>query len=392
MTILQTIKLAWSNITGNKMRSFLTMLGMIIGVSSVIILVSLMDGMTVQMLSSYEEMGINNISVTITGRNGNPILKVKDMGDYAEKNKQYFAGMTPNVTSNVTLKKGMQKLEEIQITGIDESYLKINKKVLEAGRPIVYSDIASRQKTAIIGSYINISLFQGKAKKGDEFYVNGDRYRVTGILKEQSDSSPWSKDNCLYIPYTTAARQFSMGEITSYIFYGKDTNGVTEGTRELQKYFYSTFHDTKAYTVTNMVDFISEVKGQQTMMTSALGGIAGISLLVAGIGIMNIMLVSVSERTREIGIRKSLGARKRDIMRQFVIEAGTTSSIGGFIGILLGLAGSIKAGELMNMKAFPSYQVILISFGISAGIGILFGYLPASKAAKLNPIDALRGE
>lgn len=392
MTLFQTIKLALSNIKGNKMRSFLTMLGMIIGVASVIILVSLMEGMTNGILSSYKEMGINNITVSITGRNGNPILTEKDMYQYVEHHSEHLLGVVPTISFQGNLKKDTNKLESIQLTGIDEKYLDLNKKVLDSGRPIVYSDILSRQKVGIIGSYINQKLFFGNAKIDDAFFINGEQYKVIGILKEQSDSSEWSKDNCLYLPYTTLARQANIGSITNYTFYGKNSTSVIAETNNLQNYLYSIFHNSKLYSVTNMVDMLNQVKSQQNMMTSALGGIAGISLLVAGIGIMNIMLVSVSERTREIGIRKSLGARKKDIMRQFIMEAGITSSLGGFIGILLGLFGSEKIGTLLKIKSTSSSTAILISFGISVGIGVLFGYLPANKAAKLNPIDALRSD
>lgn len=392
MTLFQTIKLSWSNITNNKLRSFLTMLGMIIGVASVIILVSLMEGMTDNMLSSFEEMGVHNITVSISGRNGNPVIKEQDMYDYAQKHKETLNGVTPSVSYQGNLKYNASKLEGIQVTGIDENYIKINKLPLKSGRTIIYSDIASRQKVGVIGSYINKKLFGGMARTGDSFYINGEMYRVAGIIREQSDSSQWSKDNCLYIPYTTAARQAPAGDITSYIFYGKNPDSVLKETSGLQQYLYNIFHNTKAYSVTNLVDLLKEVRSQQNMMTAAIAGIAGISLLVAGIGIMNIMLVSVTERTREIGIRKSLGARRRDIMRQFIMEAGATSSIGGLIGILIGIAGTIKAGSLLDIKAVPSVMVIAVSFGISAGIGMLFGYLPAGKAAKLNPIDALRNE
>lgn len=392
MKLWQTMKLAWLNIIGNRMRSFLTMLGMIIGVASVIILVSLMESMTNEMLNSYADMGVNNITVEIHGRNGNPVLKEEDIYDYVEKHKDTMLGATPNITFTGSVKFGGKTKDGITVTGVDESYIKIMKRQLQAGRGITYSDTAIRNKTCVIGSYINNTIFKGKAKPGDLVYVNGEEFKVVGVLKEESDSSEWSKDNCFYSPYTTVAKLAGTGNISSYLFFTKDSKQVEEETKNLQRYLFHTFHSTKAYSVTNMIDILKEIKNQQKLMTSVLAGIAGISLVVAGIGIMNIMLVSVTERTKEIGIRKSLGAKRKDIMRQFVLEAGTTSSIGGVIGIVLGAVVTTKLGSVMGMQATTSIQTALVSFGISAGIGILFGYLPASKAAKLNPIDALRSE
>lgn len=392
MKLWQTMKLAWINIIGNRMRSFLTMLGMIIGVASVIILVSLMQSMANEMVSSYADMGINNITVSIKGRNGDTILKEEDMYEYAKKYPNTILGVAPNISFSGSIKFGQQKAEGINITGTDEKYLKTMKKALQEGRGITYSDITIRNKICVIGSYINKNVFKGNARPGDTVYVNGDEFRVAGVLKELSDSSEWSQDNCFYIPYTTAARLSGIGNIKDYLFFIKDSNVVEAETIKIRHFLFQIFHITNAYSVTNMIDMLKQIEIQQTMMTSVLAGIAGISLVVAGIGIMNIMLVSVTERTKEIGIRKSLGAKKKDIMRQFVIEAGTTSSIGGIIGIMLGTIVTIKIGDFIGMKAMPNINTVLISFGISAGIGILFGYLPANKAAKLNPIDALRSE
>jgi putative ABC transport system permease protein len=183
-----------------------------------------------------------------------------------------------------------------------------------------------------------------------------------------------------------------MISVNSYSFYIKNSDLVSPETTALQKYLFDIYHDSDAYKVTNLMQMLKESDEQMSILTSVIAGIAGISLVVAGIGIMNIMLVSVSERTREIGIRKSLGAKYKDIMRQFVLEAGVTSTMGGVLGILLGTIITIKAGDLLKLKAMPSMNTVLVAFCISVGIGILFGFLPARKAAKLNPIDALRNE
>lgn len=392
MTLWKTLKVVWSNIKGNRMRTFLTMLGMIIGVSSVIILVSLMQGVYGSIIDSYAEMGLNNVNVTIKGRNGNLILDENDMYQYAKEHAGNINGVMPMVNVPGTLNRNGNKIENTQAQGIDEKYIDIFKKKMDKGHAITYSDLITRQKVCVIGSYINDKLFKGKAKIGDTVFLNGGELTIIGILKQAYDSSEWSSDNCFYIPYTTAMRLSGMGNVSTYQFYIKNGDKVSEETKAMQLYLFNTFHDTKAYSVTNMIDMLKQINQEMSIMTNVIAGIAGISLLVAGIGIMNIMLVSVSERTKEIGIRKSLGAKYSDIMRQFVLEAGATSTIGGLIGILLGAFAAIQIGGLFKIVVTPSINTVMIAFGVSVGIGVLFGFLPARKAARLNPIDALRNE
>ncbi len=392
MTIWQTLKIVWANIIKNRMRSFLTMLGMIIGVTSVILLVSLMQGFYNSMLDSYAEMGINNVSVTINGRNGNMILTEDDMYQYAKEHKSAIKGVTPTVFFQGIIYKNGEKIEYSTMKGIDEYYTQLVGKKMEVGRSITYSDVSTQQKVCVIGSYVNKRLFGGKAKQGDTLRLDGEELTVIGVLKATSDSSEWSSDNSLYIPYTTAARLYGFGSVSSYEFFIKDRSQVATETDKIKEYLFNTFRDTKAYSVSNMVDMLKAIDGELSILTSMIAGIAGISLVVAGVGIMNIMLVSVSERIKEIGIRKSLGAKHRDIMRQFVLEAGATSTIGGALGIALGTVLTIEGGKLLKINAMPTTSSMMTAFCISVGIGILFGYLPARKAAKLNPIDALRSE
>ncbi|MDD3172285.1 MAG: ABC transporter permease [Herbinix sp.] len=392
MRLRQTLKVVWANIIGNRMRSFLTMLGMIIGVASVIILVSLMQSFYDSIISSYADMGINNIDVNLMGRNGNLIITESDMYKYAREHSDAIKGVAPNVAVSGTLSKNGEIEEYSSIKGIDENYIKLYNKEIQEGHNITYSDILVRQKVCIIGSYINQKFFEGNAKIGDSVRLNGEEFIIAGILTQISDSSQWSSDNCFYLPYTTAMRLSGMGSVSSYSLYVVNSELVSSETTALQKYLFNTYHDSDAYKVTNLMQMLKESNAQMSILTSVIAGIAGISLVVAGIGIMNIMLVSVSERTREIGIRKSLGAKHKDIMRQFVLEAGVTSTMGGLLGILLGSIVTIKAGDLLKLKAMPNLNTVLVAFCISVGIGILFGYLPARKAAKLNPIDALRSE
>ncbi len=392
MKLRLTLKVVWNNIVGNRMRSFLTMLGMIIGVASVIILVSVMQGFANQMIDSYSSMGINNITISLQGRNGNLMFTEDDMYQYAIEHADNLLGVSPNVSSNGSLSKKTKKVEYSTITGIDENYINIMKKNIQKGHNITYSDIAIKNKVCIIGAYVNNQLFNGNANLGDTIRLNGEEFVICGILAQTSNGTEWSEDNAFYIPYTTAMRLNGISSVNSYTFFVKDSNLVPLETTNLQNYLFKTYRDSKLYKVTNYMDMLTDINLQMGILTSVIAGIAGISLLVAGIGIMNIMLVSVSERTREIGIRKSLGAKHKDIMRQFVLEAAATSSIGGLLGILLGGAGAITAGNLVKLNATPSIDIVMLAFGISAGIGILFGYLPAKKAAKLNPIDALRSE
>jgi putative ABC transport system permease protein len=221
--------------------------------------------------------------------------------------------------------------------------------------------------------------------------------KIVGIHKNIGDYS-------IYIPYTTACRLAGSAEIQGFAITAKDTNKIDTAVNALKKYIFGIMKDDNLYEVNTMKQYLQIINTLKTILSTSLGGIAGISLLVAGIGIMNIMLVSVVERTKEIGIRKSMGAKKKDIVRQFVIEAASISALGGSIGILFGVVvtnvlgsfiGKIAENSLGNVGTFaasPSLTSILLSFGVSTAIGICFGYMPAKKAANLNPIDALRSE
>ena len=392
MTIWQTLKIVWTNIVKNRMRSFLTMLGMIIGVASVILLVSLMQAFYTSMLDSYAEWGINNVSVSIHGRNGDMMISEEEMYQYAAEHKDAIKGVTPTVYFQGIIYKNGEKIENATLKGIDEFYLPLVGKSAQVGHTFTYSDMQTKQKTCVIGSYINQKFFGGEAKPGDTLRLDGEELTVVGVLKEASDSSEWSSDNSLYIPYTTAARLYGFGTVSAYEFYIKDRSQVAEQTALIKEYLFDVFRDTKAYTVNNMIDMLNAIDSELAILTSMIAGIAWISLVVAGVGIMNIMLVSVSERIKEIGIRKSLGAKHKDIMRQFVLEAGVTSTFGGVIGILVGTVLTMEGGKLLKIHAMPTTNSMITAFCVSVGIGILFGYLPARKAAKLNPIDALRNE
>ncbi len=392
--MLQSFKLAIKSIWSNKMRSFLTMLGIIIGVASVIILVSLVNGYMSTVVENFASMGVNQMTVRLTNLTSRSV-GVDDMYQFYEEHDDLFAQMTPQVSLNATIKKGNETLTSTSVGGYSEAYLAIKGYELEAGRNLQYGDITSRNKVCVLGSYGAQELF-GSAEKalGETVKLNGYAFTVVGVVEQQEEDGPeeGGTDDLLWIPYSVAVKIAGSADISSYVFATADVEDTDTCKTLLEEYLYTFYKDDDLYRVMANSEMLDSLNEQIAMMSAMLGGIAGISLLVAGVGVMNIMLVSVTERVREIGIRKALGARRRTIMEQFVIEAAVTSSIGGVIGILLGAAVTSLAGGLIGIKATPTLAAVLISFSVSVGIGLIFGYMPADRAAKLNPIDALRSD
>lgn len=394
MNILQSFKMAIKSIWGNKMRSFLTMLGIIIGVASVIILVSLVNGQMSYMTESFASMGTNQINVNVTNLSSRSV-SVDEMYEFYEEHRDLFAQMTPRVSLSSTLKNGTESSDSTTVTGVSEEYLDMKDQTLEAGRFIQYSDIISRQKVCVAGYYVAWELYGGVEKAINQtIKVNGAAYRIIGVISRQDEEELESggTDDVLYLPYSCAAKMSQNANISSFIFATADMEHTTEAKEAIDAFLMEVFKDEDLYRITSMSELLDSLNSMIAMMSMMLGGIAGISLLVAGVGVMNIMLVSVTERTREIGIRKALGAKKRNILQQFVIEAAVTSSLGGVIGILVGSGATTVIGTAMGMNAAPTPSAVIISFSVSVGIGLLFGYMPARRAANLNPIDALRSE
>ncbi len=398
MGIGQCFLMAFKSLKTSKMRSFLTMLGIIIGVAAVIVIMSLGNGMTTYMNESFESMGTTQISVNISGRGSSRTVDVDDMYELFDENRDVFTYMSPTVNVMMAQVRGSDnEIYTPSITGVSEDYLDIKTYNLENGRNISYVDIANYSKVCVVGAFYNYVVYGGNAV-GNTIKINGDRYTIIGTVEEQDDKTDEDGlDNFIYVPYSSGAKFLSrMSDINSFTFVAKDQDTVSEGMDIIKNRLYSTFKNEDYYNVSSLTEILDVMNEMMSTMVFVLAAIAAISLLVGGIGIMNIMLVSVTERTREIGIRKALGAKGKHIRMQFVIEAATTSALGGLIGILsgIGIASVITTiiQQSMDMKAIPTTSSILISFGISVGIGILFGYLPANKAAKLNPIDALHHE
>lgn len=380
--------MAMSSIIGNKMRSILTMLGIIIGITAVIALVSLMSGMTSEITDTFEEMGIESINVIIKDRSSTKEVKPEEMEQLVKDHSDLLAGQSPTVSMPAYIKNGSDSIST-QATGVNEDYLGMKKYNVAYGRELTYIDVERKQKVCVIGTYIAQEVFGGDAI-GKTLQITGTPYEVVGILEEQDDSTESSSDNCVYIPYTLASYTNRTSTVSSYVVYAVDQEKVEEAVSLLKALCDKDIGDSDYYTVTSMKSMADNVTGIIDNMEHLLIAIAAISLVVAGIGIMNIMLVSVTERTREIGIRKSLGAKQKDILSQFVIEAGMLSCLGGVIGIIVGSLLAIGAGKLLGFDVLPTTTSIVVSFTVSAMIGVFFGYMPAKKAARLNPIDALR--
>ncbi|MCI7262373.1 MAG: ABC transporter permease [Clostridium sp.] len=394
--MLKSFHLALKSIWSNKMRSFLTMLGIIIGVAAVIILVGLVNGQMSYMKDSFSSMGTNQLNVNLVNLSTRSVSD-DEMYEFYEENREYFDQMSPSVSVSGTVKYGNESLTGTTISGVSEEYLELKKQDLTAGRFLQYSDLISRQKVCVIGYYLASELCGGAQNAiGETIHINGEGYTVVGCVERQTSESDeveeGGSDDFIYLPYTAAVKLSRNGTINNYVFTVKDTGDTEIVKTLLSDFLYPIFKNEDLYRITAMSELLDSLDSMIAMMSMMLGGIAGISLLVAGVGVMNIMLVSVTERTREIGIRKSLGAKKGTILQQFVIEAAVTSSIGGLVGIAAGCVLTGVIGNFMGMTAVPTLGSILLSFGVSVGIGLLFGYMPARRAAGLNPIDALRSE
>ena len=409
MNFGQSFRLALKSLMTSKMRALLTMLGIIIGVGAVIVITSLGNGMQNMMNEQFEKLGANLVQVQLFMYGGDSrSVDPDDMYELVDKYPQYISGVTPYVSAQLAVRQGSEDFDRTSIKGVCDTFLNetgatMSGQNLGKGRFISYIDAARYQNVCVIGAYLEEEAFQGDAL-GKQLSIGGEHFTVIGVLEKNSDMSEGSGDDIIYLPYTTALRLSGSADASMYMFTStsKDTAATAKGI--IENRLYKTFQSSDYYFVMTSAEMMDAMNAMMGTMMAVLVAIAAISLLVGGIGIMNIMLVSVTERTREIGIRKSLGAKRKDIRGQFIIEAGTTSAIGGVLGILVGiglasLAGSLIGGMMTSsmgggstFSAVPNLSSVAVAFGVSVGIGILFGYLPAKKAAALNPIDALRYE
>lgn len=390
MNVSQAFKMAFKSILANKMRSLLTMLGIIIGVAAVIALVGIGQGATKNVTDQVQSLGTNLLTVNITGRGSKTTVDYKEAEEITAKDDIQYAA--PMNSSNATVKNGTDSVS-VSVVGSTADYLNVKDYQLAAGRFVSQIDLDYYQKIAVLGSTTATDLYGTAEPVGQTFLINGVRYKVVGVLASKGSSLTGSNDEVVVIPITTSERLFKSKGVKTISVQVTSSDKMTAVTNELEAALSAKFRgDTNSYRVFNQQDLLDSFSSISDTLSLALGGVAAISLLVGGIGIMNIMLVSVTERTREIGIRKAIGAKKKDILTQFLIEAIALSGLGGLLGVGIGLGASQFVSKAMGMTVVLSVPIMGLAFGFSVFIGVVFGLFPANKASSLRPIEALRFE
>ena len=390
MNFLFAYKMAIKSILSNKVRSFLTMLGVIIGVMAVIVAVGFAQGSMATITNRIEGMGSNAITGMIIAKNeSNKGITTTDLEKLANSSA-YIKSISPYTMTSEIVKAGGES-KSAGIIGTNEDYLEIEGQKLKTGRFITKLDLENSDKVAVIGAAVEKKLFDGKDPLGQTIKVKGVNFTIVGTLESVMNAAEGTKDDYVFVPVNVAQRTLKIKNITMFIAEASAQDTVDLAKQKIEDYLYSIYKDKDDYILFAQESILSMLGDVSSIMMLILGSIATISLVVGGIGIMNIMLVSVTERTREIGIRKAIGAKKKDILVQFLIEALMLTGIGGIIGIILGLV-TIKYGIGSISLITPVYSLswTLAAFLISLTIGVVFGIFPAYKAAKLNPIDALR--
>jgi putative ABC transport system permease protein len=390
VNVSQAFKMAVKSILANKMRSLLTMLGIIIGVAAVIALVGVGQGTTKNVTEQVQSLGTNLLTVSINGRGSQSTLGYKDADELTNRSDIEYAA--PVNQQSGSAKNGLQSVD-VSVAGTTADYLDVKGYTLAAGRFISQIDLDYYQKIAVLGATTAQDLFGSANAVGQTVLINGNRYKVVGVLAPKGDSLTGSNDEVIVIPITSSERLFKSKGVKTINVQVASAEQMNQVMSELESGLNKIFRgDTNSYRVFNQQDLLNSFSSISNTLSLALGGVAAISLLVGGIGIMNIMLVSVTERTREIGIRKAIGAKKKDILIQFLIEAIALSGIGGLLGVGIGVGTAQFLSKAMSMTVVLSLPIIGLAFGFSVFIGIVFGLFPANKASSLRPIEALRFE
>jgi putative ABC transport system permease protein len=398
MKMYQLIKMAIKSIVTNKIRSFLTMLGIIIGIASVIILVAMGQGSTQSVQNSIESMGTNLITVNITAGQNKEVSN-DELNEL--KTKPGIKDISPTISSGNTNISAGGQTATTTVQAVEPNYETIKNTPVQSGRFIDQDDLDNRYYSAVVGIDVATELFNSTDVIGQTVNVNGIPFNIVGVLKSQGTSTNGSADDTILLPLTTAQRLLKSTQIKTFYVEASSSDSVNTAMQYLELFLDTKYGlavsssstvTNQYYRVMNQTSLLQTATSTSQTMTNELAGIACISLLVGGIGIMNIMLVSVMERTREIGIRKALGAKRKAILLQFLIEAVVVSGIGGILGVLIGVGGSELLHTLNNTAIALSSSVILASFAFSVTVGVVFGLYPASKASKLSPIDALAHE
>lgn len=378
------VKLSLKAIYNNKMRSFLTMLGIIIGVMAVVILVSITQGATSGITDSISDMGSQQITASITDD------EVSVSADSVETLSSYptIDSVAPIISTSKTVKKN-STTGNYSIVGITPSYFDVQDIEIQRGRKIAESDVEWNTKVCVIGTEVATDLFGTWDAVNGTIIVGESIYKVVGVLEEQGSSLAGSDDSKILIPYSTASKMTEQTSVSSFYIKATSENTVNAAISSVEMFLLQATRDEEAYDVSNQSDVLDTMDDVSNTMSLLLAGIAAISLLVGGIGIMNIMLVSVTERTREIGIRKAVGAKRKHIMLQFLCEACILSVLGGLIGLVLSFVGVEFYNLISSTTVAMNWSVGIAAIAFCAVIGVLFGGYPAAKASRLQPIDAL---
>lgn len=402
--LLKIFKVAFQSINKNRTRSLLTMLGIIIGVAAVIMTISAGEGATLQVQNQISGLGTNLLMIStkvdhragMSVRMGRPIDK-KDF-DMLQKNSIWISKLSPIVATGVQA-IGPDGYKSTTVNGVSQEYFDILSRDISSGDVFTEEDVKKARKVCVIGETIREELFSDLDPVGRKIRIDKVPFTIVGLLKEEGKGTMGQdQDDILLAPYTTIENRLCANRrgynmiMASALSEDHIVNAEIEATELLRESHRILEGDEDDFEITTQIE-LQEITGNITgILTLILGAIASISLVVGGIGIMNIMLVSVTERTREIGTRLAIGARESDILTQFLIEAIVLSLVGGVLGIVFGVIGNQIIYKATNFFIPTAVYSILIGFGFSALVGIAFGYFPARKAAKLNPIDALRYE
>ncbi|MFZ5924777.1 MAG: ABC transporter permease [Bacillota bacterium] len=402
MSLLEGIRVAVLSIASNKMRSGLTMLGVIIGVAAVVIMVAIGEGANLQVSAQIERLG-SNLLIVMPGRTREPGLGVR--GAFGSLNVLTMAeveairdqcpsvlNVAPEISRSVSVKYGSGSVQT-QVVATTPDYLPVRAFNVASGTFFTAEDVRMARKVAVVGQGVVDELFAGVDPIGQEIKIGHVRLRVIGVMEAKGQSGFINVDDAVYIPITTAQRRILGTDYIRTIYVqARDAKSMGAADDEITSVLTARLGGTEEFSVRNQADILSAAQDVTRVFTLLLAGIASVSLLVGGIGIMNIMLVSVTERTREIGIRKAVGARTLDILFQFLIESVVLSLLGGAIGIVLGILGAKVAARVAGWPAAVSMGSVVVPFCFALAVGLFFGMYPASRAGRLNPVEALRYE
>ena len=390
--MVESVRMSVSNIRQNRMRSFLTILGIMIGVTAVIALVTTISGVSSSISDSFSSMGASTMTLSATGTDLQGGLTAENMEEISELD--HVEGVSPSVSLSVTAARGDAYESGVRVAGRNDDYFVQEPDTLARGRAVNSIDLDQSLRVCLISEELVETFFYGSDPIGQELYLDGMRFTVVGVLAADADSSVssmFSGSDAVIVPYTTALKMNGETLVTSLTLYLGDANAAEAVEAELETCLDAIFdYEDDTYSITTMESIADTMESMLSMMSALLGGIASIALLVGGIGIMNMMLTSVTERTVEIGLKKAIGARPGQIQAQFLIESFLLSMVGGLAGVVLGIALSAILCQVLGTGFSLSYGAIALGVGFSAAVGVLFGWSPARKASRLNPIDALR--